>query len=228
MIEKKRNTIANDDDEEYSSSDSIWVFGYGSLIWKPDFTYERSVVGHIRGFERKFWQGSVWHRGNEETPGRVVTLEEHLEGQVWGVAYKVSGEDIDTALGRLNKREIALGGYELHNLTFYPQDQSLEPFNALLYAATPENSLYFGKETPEKLALQIVSAHGVSGPNVEYLFRIADFMRSKVPQVEDKHLFAVDKIARQTLGLDDVKIQTWTEIMKNNNASLNRKFVFAL
>ena len=50
-------------------SNSLWVFGYGSLCWRPGFEYGDSVIGHIRGFSRKFWQGNSTHRG---TPEKVI------------------------------------------------------------------------------------------------------------------------------------------------------------
>ena len=115
-------------------------------------------------------------------------------------------------MGKLHEREIALGGYELRRLRFKCNENPSHSFNVLVYVATPQNSLYFGPETPEKLALQIASAQGHCGLNVEYLVRLADFMRENVPHYEDEHLFELEKLVRKELGLSTEVTSPWIQL----------------
>lgn len=49
-----------------TESKALWVFGYGSLCWRPGFEFDKAVVGYVQGYSRKFWQGNNTHRGTEE------------------------------------------------------------------------------------------------------------------------------------------------------------------
>lgn len=53
---------------------NLWIFGYGSLVWKPDFAFKMSKIGFIKGYKRRFWHGDTFYRGDEEKVGCVATL----------------------------------------------------------------------------------------------------------------------------------------------------------
>ncbi|XP_030071227.1 glutathione-specific gamma-glutamylcyclotransferase 1 [Microcaecilia unicolor] len=179
---------------EQSAEKSLWIFGYGSLVWKPDFQFTSSKVGFIQGYSRKFWQGDTFHRGNERMPGRVVTLQEDYDCCTWGIAYEVCGEQIELSLQYLNVRESVLGGYATKIVNFYPQDEGPSgTIMALVYIATPQNPSYLGPASEEDIAAQIIVSSGCSGHNIEYLLRLADFMRFFCPEAEDKHLFQIEE-----------------------------------
>ncbi|XP_074145419.1 glutathione-specific gamma-glutamylcyclotransferase 1 [Sminthopsis crassicaudata] len=177
--------------QEDSDPPALWIFGYGSLVWRPDFDYSNSRVGFVRGYSRRFWQGDTFHRGSDKMPGRVVTLLEDHEGCTWGVAYEVRGEQISEALKYLDVREAVLGGYDTKVVTFCPQDAPEQPLRALAYVATPQNPGYLGPAPEEDIATQILACSGRSGHNLEYLLRLADFIRLCGPQAQDEHLAAI-------------------------------------
>ncbi|XP_042322517.1 glutathione-specific gamma-glutamylcyclotransferase 1 [Sceloporus undulatus] len=182
------------DEEGSPPSSPLWVFGYGSLVWRPGFEFTSRKVGCIRGYSRRFWQGDTFHRGSEKMPGRVVTLQEDYNGSTWGVAYELHGDQVAASLKYLNVREAVLGGYVTKLVKFYPQEKELkEPILALVYIATPQNPSYLGPASEEDIAAQIIVSSGRAGHNIEYLLRLADFMRYCCPQVEDEHLFSIEE-----------------------------------
>ncbi|XP_051878398.1 glutathione-specific gamma-glutamylcyclotransferase 1 [Pristis pectinata] len=173
---------------------AVWIFGYGSLIWKPDFEFTSRRVGFIRGYCRRFWHGDNHYRGDKRTPGRVVTLLEDAEADTWGVAYEVRDEAASSSLERLWRRECLLGGYVCRSVQFYGREAGAAT-PALVYVATADNPLYLGPAEPALIAWQIVGCSGHSGRNLDYLLRLADFMRRCCPHVEDPHLFAIEAAA---------------------------------
>lgn len=205
------NSFDEEGDDEHPAE--VWVFGYGSLCWYPGFEYIRCVTGYVRGYVRRFWQGNTTHRGTEEKPGRVVTLVEDDNGITWGCAYKITGR---IALTYLKHRECSLGGYSTKYTKFYPRvaadhmDLSGEAFSALLYIATEENSLWMGESPLETIAKEIVESEGPSGHNVEYLIRLANFMRDELRgvNVEDNHLFQLEQLVKDMLDEREVCVNS--------------------
>ena len=115
----------------------MWVFGYGSLVWRPAFDHLRSAPARIDGWARRFWQGSTDHRGVPGAPGRVVTLIRQGDAVCWGRVYEVDPAVRDAVVARLDHRE--QGGYDRFTLTADVVALDVPSVEALVYVARPDN-----------------------------------------------------------------------------------------
>ncbi|GFR60293.1 gamma-glutamylcyclotransferase [Elysia marginata] len=105
---------------------TLWVFGYGSLMWKTDFAYRSKQIGFIQGHERRFYLGNTTFRGRPGQPGRVANLVEVENGKTWGVAFEVHGqEEVAKVLKNLFAREVVSGGYLIMSTSFFPRESPL-------------------------------------------------------------------------------------------------------
>ncbi|MEQ8493760.1 MAG: gamma-glutamylcyclotransferase [Gammaproteobacteria bacterium] len=146
-----------------------WIFGYGSLIWRPDFPYAQARRAAVRGFRRRFWQASPDHRGLPHAPGRVVTLIADADAVCHGVAFAAHADHYAAIVSMLDERE--KNGYEAHTVALEFDDGSRA--DALTYIAGPHNPSFVGPAPLAAVAAQIARAHGPSGSNREYLARLA-------------------------------------------------------
>ena len=202
------------------SSASLWIFGYGSLVWRPAFAHLRACPASIQGYTRRFWQGSTDHRGRPGRPGRVVTLlpedqeslaqePSHAADACWGTAYEISHSASADVLAGLDHRE--RGGYirveleiQLHADHIVPEAPTMGVANAsaavegLVYIAGPSNANYLGAASIEEIGRQVAAASGPSGANPDYVFELASSLRAM--RARDEHVFAVEAAVRDALA----------------------------
>lgn len=175
-----------------------WIFGYGSLVFRPAFTFVESRPAYLTGYERRFWQGSTDHRGVPEAPGRVVTLITSASSELRcvGVAYRVDDRDREKVLAYLDVRE--QGGYERLVVPLFGLDGERFTSEGLVYVATERNANYLGEASLEAIGAQIASARGPSGHNLEYVSLLAQALREL--GADDEHVFAIERVASRMSG----------------------------
>jgi cation transport protein ChaC len=178
---------ANRHRHDFSGRDSVWLFGYGSLIYKADFPFLERRPARIRGWLRRFWQGSHDHRGTPDAPGRVTTLVPEPGAMCAGMAYRVEPKVFD----HLDVRE--KNGY-LRFTT--PLDfGGGESAEGLVYIATEDNAAYLGHAPEDAIARHVAASQGPSGSNRDYVLRLAEALRAMGEN--DPHVFAIERHLRQ-------------------------------
>ena len=164
----------------------LWIFGYGSLVWRPAFAHVSQRPASVAGWTRRFWQWSTDHRGVPGAPGRVATVVEDPGAVCWGRAYAVDPGAEASVLAGLDHREQQ--GYDRREVALHFADGPGP--RALMYVATPDNPSFAGETPLPEIAGIIASRSGPSGPNLEYLLELAAALRAM--GVEDPHVFALE------------------------------------
>ena len=152
-------------------TETMWVFGYGSLIWNPEFPVAESRVARVQGWRRAFCMRSIHHRGSEAEPGLVLALDASPTHICDGVVFRVApGAEAET-LALLRERELISSAYlETQLKATWPDGGGCM---ALTYVTDPDHWQYCGGIDLEEQARIIARAKGGRGPNREYLWSTA-------------------------------------------------------
>ncbi|HEX4512687.1 MAG TPA: gamma-glutamylcyclotransferase [Polyangiaceae bacterium] len=153
----------------------MWLFAYGSLIFRPDFPWVERRRAFIHGWARRFWQGSPDHRGVPEAPGRVVTLVA-ADGFCGGCAYRIDPNGAGAILGALDAREQA--GFERTNVELFDAPGGASFGTAITWIAARGNAHFLGPLPDAEIAAMIRTRSGPSGANADYVLRLRDALRS--------------------------------------------------
>ncbi len=150
---------------------SLWVFGYGSLMWEPGFDWQERVLARLSGWHRSFCMRSIHHRGTETQPGLVLALDAAEGAACDGVAFAVAPENAERTLGYLRERELISSAYLEKTLPVALADG--RAIEAVTYVIDPDHVQYCGGLPLEEQARIIATAVGGRGPNTEYLWNTA-------------------------------------------------------
>jgi cation transport regulator ChaC len=171
-----------------------WIFGYGSLIWRPNIEYLERHPARLAGWQRRFWQGSHDHRGVPSCPGRVVTLAPEAGVYCDGIAYLLDQGVVEETFQDLDVRE--KNGYERHNVSMQLLDASICK-KGLVYIAPVGNHAFLGPASLPDMVQQILQCVGPSGTNVDYLLQLAAALRQL--NAIDPHVFELEAAVLQEL-----------------------------
>jgi cation transport protein ChaC len=152
-----------------------WVFGYGSLMWRPEFDYVERQVATLHGRHRAFCIYSVHHRGTRTRPGLVLGLAPG--GAVRGMAYRVADADWARVYAYLREREQPTETYVEATAEVRLADGRRLP--ALVFVSDRGHPQWAGRLDIEAQARLIAGARGLSGPNVDYLRDLVGHLREE-------------------------------------------------
>jgi cation transport protein ChaC len=144
----------------------FWVFGYGSLIWRPGFAHTETERARLHGYRRSLCVHSYVHRGTPERPGLVLGLDRG--GSCVGLAFRVPLELRDEVMAYLRERELVTNVYLERTL---PVRLATGPIvRAVCYVVDRTHIQYAGNLEEERAAAIVRGAAGQSGGNEDYVF----------------------------------------------------------
>lgn len=165
--------ISGSDMTSHFGATELWVFGYGSLIWRPGFEFEESAPARLHGYHRSLCIFSHVHRGTPERPGLVLGLDRG--GVCRGLAFRVAAKKAQETVDYLRAREQATAVYLERRMPVRLEDG--RNVTALVYVADRKHLQYAGR-LPREQQLELVRhGRGSSGENPDYVLLTDEHLR---------------------------------------------------
>lgn len=184
LSDDERNRSLRESLAHWTPGEDVWVYGYGSLIWRPEFEFLERRAALLYGYHRSLCLWSRINRGTPEQPGLVFGLDSG--GSCKGVAFRISGDDVPEVFDALWRREMPSGAYTPRWLSC-KTDAGL--ITALTFVMNRNTDAYVPHMPLEQLVSVIKAAHGINGPCIEYVIETAHALKKS--KIKDKRLQSV-------------------------------------
>lgn len=175
--------------KDWRLGQDLWIFGYGSLIWRPEFEFVEQRAASLEGYHRSLCLWSRINRGTPETPGLVFGLEQ--TGVCQGMVFKIAGQNVEQTFDAVWKREMGTGAYLPSWLTCATP---LGNVKAMAFVIDRNGPAYV-KQPPEDDLVEIICrAHGTYGSCFDYVTQTAVSLQAA--GICDEHLAALTERLR--------------------------------
>jgi cation transport protein ChaC len=168
--------------------EELWVFGYGSLMWRPGFDFVEKVEARLIGAHRALCVYSFVHRGTPERPGLVLGLDQG--GACRGMAYRVSADKRAATIAYLRAREQVTMVYRESVRTIWLAGEPQRRVSALTYTVDRGHPQYAGRLTLDQQLHHVRQGHGKSGANRDYVLATVAALEELGLRESDLHLLA--------------------------------------
>ena len=170
------------------AGEDLWVFAYGSLIWRPGFAFEERAPARLFGVHRALCVYSFVHRGTPEKPGLVLGLD--LGGACRGVVYRVDGAARAATIAYLRAREQVTMVYRESPRRIWLKGEPERPVTALCYMVDRSHPQYAGRLKLADQLHHVRQGHGISGQNREYVLAAVKELEALGCRDRDLHMLA--------------------------------------
>ncbi|MGH6765793.1 MAG: gamma-glutamylcyclotransferase [Bradyrhizobium sp.] len=175
-------------DTEFPTGD-LWVFGYGSLMWRPGFEFIEQAPARLIGEHRALCVYSFDHRGTPEKPGLVLGLDRG--GACRGIAFRIAASRRSDTIKYLRDREQTTHVYREVMRSVWLENEARQRVSALTYVVDRGHVQYAGRlSLPEQLR-HVQQGHGRSGNNRDYVLSTVKSIEAQGFRDEQLHQLAV-------------------------------------
>ena len=156
-----------------NTPEDLWIFAYGSLMWRPDFAFEERRRAQVFGLHRALCIYSHHYRGTTEHPGLVLGLDRG--GSCVGLCFRIAATVQAATLEAVRRRELITGVYaEIAAPVRLDDGRRL---SAVTYVANRTHAQYAGTLPAADVARLVAQGRGVAGPNIDYVRNTHDHLR---------------------------------------------------